>query len=321
MLLTLALSDPLEHVLPHRYFGIPIHFLGFNATFWVTNQIIMMLVASILMLIIFPAMFGRPNTDAPSGWKNFFEFLCEFMRNEVFRPVLKDFTDPFMPFLWTLFFFILFCNCLGLIPFGEIIGLISGGRIQHMGGAPTSAITTTATLALIAFIFIHLQGTWVMYRSLRSGAYGHHGHDNHGHDEGGGQHAHGEKMPVGKALISTVPLYLWNFAPHPFKDKGALIDVPMWLALLLMELLGAVIKPFALCMRLFGNMVSGHIVLAVLIGLIVSLPLLGQLGVSLPIMALDILIQLLEVLVAFLHAYIFVFLTAIFIAGSVAPEH
>ena len=96
----------------------------------------------------------------------------------------------------------------------------------------------------------------------------------------------------------------------------------MWAALLVMELLGALIKPFALCMRLFGNMVSGHIVLAVLIGLIVAVPSLwGQVGVGIPIMVLDLLIQLLEVLVAFLHAYIFTFLAAMFIAGAVAPQH
>jgi F-type H+-transporting ATPase subunit a len=75
-------------------------------------------------------------------------------------------------------------------------------------------------------------------------------------------------------------------------------------------------------MRLFGNMVSGHILLAVLISLIVAMPtILGQISVGIPVMALDLLIQLLEVLVAFLQAYIFVFLTALFIGGAVAPEH
>ena len=58
------------------------------------------------------------------------------------------------------------------------------------------------------------------------------------------------------------------------------------------------------------------------IGLIVVVPtILGQIGVGIPIMALDLLIQLLEILVAFLQAYIFAFLTALFIAGAVAPEH
>ncbi|HUB24404.1 MAG TPA: F0F1 ATP synthase subunit A [Tepidisphaeraceae bacterium] len=324
----LAASDPLEHVLPYRYFGIPTG-LPIIHTFWFTNQIAMMLVASIAMLIIFPSLFNRVDTSAPRGWKNAFEFTLEFLRNEVFRPVLKDYTDPFLPFLWTLFFFILFCNILGLLPLAQIIGMLTGGRIQHMGGAPTGAITTTATLAFIAFIFIHVQGLYQLNRNLRSGNYGHHGahdeqgHDGHGHDAHGHEdHGHGRKMSFGEALVKTVPLYLWNFAPHPFKDVSPLVDVPMWLVLLILELLGALIKPFALCMRLFGNMVSGHIVLAVLIGMIVAAPtILGQIGVGIPIMLLDLLVQLLEVLVAFLHAYIFTFLAAIFIASAVAPEH
>jgi len=215
---------------------------------------------------------------------------------------------------------------LGLIPLAQIIEIVTGGRVKHLGGAATGAITTTATLAFITFIFIHVQGLGVLYRALRTGTYGH--HKPYPPQERPGlagyfEHPHaGEHMSVGKALVFTPGLYLWNFAPHPFHDKGVVMDVSMWSALLVMELLGAVIKPFALCMRLFGNMVSGHIVLAVLIGLIVAVPTIwAQLGVGVPIMALDLLIQLLEVLVAFLHAYIFTFLAAIFIAGAVAPEH
>jgi F-type H+-transporting ATPase subunit a len=325
----LAMPDPLEHVLPHRYFGIPIDFLGIHGTFWVTNHVCMMLLASLMMLIIFPSLFHRVDTDAPTGWKNVFESILQFMRDEVFRPVLKDYTDPFLPFLWTLFFFILFCNVIGLFPLGEIIAILTGGRIQHMGGTATGAMTTTATLAFITFIFIHLQGLYQLNRNLRHGTYGHHGdqaehgHEEHGHDDHSHEdHAHSRKMPFGEAMVKTVPIYLWNFAPHPFKENGLFLDLLLFLPLLLMELLGAVIKPFALCMRLFGNMVSGHLVLAVLIGLIVSVPsILGQIGVAIPIMCLDMLVQLLEVLVAFLHAYIFAFLAAIFIAGAVAPEH
>jgi F-type H+-transporting ATPase subunit a len=89
-----------------------------------------------------------------------------------------------------------------------------------------------------------------------------------------------------------------------------------------LELVGAMVKPFALCMRLFANMVAGHAVMAVLISLIVALPTFwGQLAIGLPIGFLHLAIQFLELFVALLQAYIFTFLTTLFIASAVAPEH
>jgi F-type H+-transporting ATPase subunit a len=75
-------------------------------------------------------------------------------------------------------------------------------------------------------------------------------------------------------------------------------------------------------MRLFANMVAGHVVLAVLISLIVAMPVLWQqFAVGVPLGALHLSIQFLELFVAVLQAYIFTFLTTLFIASAVAPEH
>jgi len=83
-----------------------------------------------------------------------------------------------------------------------------------------------------------------------------------------------------------------------------------------------VIKPFALMIRLFANMIAGHIVLAALILLIpVTAGIAAQIGVGVPVTALSLLIRVLELFVAFLQAYIFMFLTTLFIASAVAPEH
>jgi F-type H+-transporting ATPase subunit a len=96
----------------------------------------------------------------------------------------------------------------------------------------------------------------------------------------------------------------------------------MWGILLVLELVGAVIKPFALMIRLFANMIAGHIVLAALILLIpVSSSLFAMIGVGAPVTVLSLLIRVLELFVAFLQAYIFTFLTTLFIASAVAPEH
>ena len=104
---------------------------------------------------------------------------------------------------------------------------------------------------------------------------------------GGGVRVRVHHLNPGEAVLKAIPLYFWNFAPHPFKPAPGgsplawFADVPMWAFLLLLELIGAVIKPFALMVRLFANMIAGHIVLASLIILIpVTSTALVQIGIG-----------------------------------------
>src|SRR2546421_10240287 len=124
----LAAADPLDHVLRHDLFHI--------GPILVSNQMVMAVVAALLMLLIFPMLFSQAHSGPPTGSRNFFESIMEFLRVEVFRPALKEQTDRFVPFLWTLFFFILFANLLGQIPIGEIITLFAG-KPSHWGGTAT----------------------------------------------------------------------------------------------------------------------------------------------------------------------------------------
>lgn len=370
----LAAADPLDHVLPHS-----VHMnVG---PFQLNNQMLMAAVAGVLMLVTFPVLFRRAASDAPTGARNFFESILEFLRVEVFRPALKEHTDRFVPFLWTLFFFILFCNLLGQLPIGEIITAITG-KPSHLGGTATGNLATTGALAACAFLFIHLNGIVQVAKSLINGTYGHHGH--HEEHSSNGTHTHeaahdlehvrgealaadvpanldalgnpskhyedeehvghhhptpdaghlhngdhgGNRMNPVVASLMAIPLYFWNFAPHPFRPEpggsplGWVADIPVWFLLLVLELIGAAIKPFALMIRLFANMIAGHIVLAALILLIpVSASLAAQIGVGAPVTLLSLLIRMLELFVSFLQAYIFTFLTTLFIASAVAPEH
>src|SRR6266496_5078840 len=371
----LAFENPLNHILPHK-----LHWhLG---PFDMTNQMLMALVAGVLMLLIFPLLFPRAHAGAPSGARNFFESILEFLRVEVIRPALKEHTDRFVPFLWTLFFFILFCNLLGQIPISEIVTLVTG-KPSHLGGTATGTMTTTGALAICAFLFIHLNGIFQVFRSLVDGTYGHHGHheehtsdgsrgheaahdlehlrgealgadvpgdftaitnptrhyeddESHklGHDHDGVRQgdghtpAHGHGTNPATAALLAVPLYLWNFAPHPFKPgpnepkTGWIADILVWGMLLVLELVGSLIKPFALMVRLFANMIAGHIVLAALVLLIpVTAGVAAQIGVGAPVTLLSLLIRVLELFVSFLQAYIFTFLVTLFIASAVAPEH
>ena len=182
MLAILAAGDPLNHVLPHYLFTLP-------GGIKVNNQMLMAVVAAVLMLLIFPTLFRKARSDAPSGARNFFESILEYLRLEVFRPALKEHTDRFVPFLWTIFFFILFCNLLGQIPIGEFFTVLQGGKHEsHLGGTATGTLATTFTLAACTFLFIHFSGIWQVFRSLVSGTYGHHEH--HEEHTSDGSHGH-----------------------------------------------------------------------------------------------------------------------------------
>jgi len=378
MLHLLAAADPTAHVVPHTLFKIGNFFVF-------TNQMLMAVVAALLMIWIFPKLFDKARSEAPTGARNFFEAILEFLRVEVVRPALKEHTDRFIPFLWTIFFFILFSNLLGQIPVDDIIVLITGGHVQsHVFGTATGTMLTTGALAVVCFFFIHANGIRQVAHSLMDGTYGNHeqheehssngtkhheaAHDlphhrgdalaadvpadfralanptkhyaddqhlTHRHSRPDDGHLHsahpvaGNRVPANVAWISALPLYLWNFAPHPFKPEPGgsklawFADVPMWGFLLVLELLGGLIKPFALTVRLFANMIAGHIVLSALIILIppIANGLVTHLAIGAPVTALSLMIRVLEVFVAFLQAYIFTFLTTLFIASAVAPEH
>ncbi len=354
--LMLAAHDPVDHVLPHRFFELFGSNLNFGAKtipllnihfgpmkFYFTNHLLMTLVSAGLCLLILPWIarsYARRGVEpsAPRGLTNLFEAVLQFIRLQVVQPILGPRTDAFMPFLWTLFFFILFCNLLGMVPLDSIVYLVSGRRLQHIGGTATGNLAVTGGLAICSFFAIHLSGVAAAYRGLVDGTYGHHDHGE-GHDTGGAGHGHGEhpsghhhhgrrgKPPVVAAVLAA-PLYLWNFAPHVFRPepgagllaRAALfpLDLVMWLFLLLLEFLGAVIKPFALMIRLFANMIAGHIVLASILMLIFTI---GTYTAGVTSAVGCVALSCLELFVAFLQAYIFVFLTTLFIGAAVAPEH
>jgi len=372
VLTLLAAHDPVDHVLPHALFQIAPANLNFGAdripllgfplptTFWFTNQLLMLLIAAGLCLLIFPR-FARAYAAAPGQpavargvGMNLLEALLQFIREQVARPVLKEHTDRFMPFLWTLFFFILFCNLLGMVPLADVVQLASFGRLKHVGGTATGNLAVTGGLALCAFFVIHAAGVAQVYHQLVAGTYGHHGHaEPEGHEPGDGPPGHGPEtshghgttrshrsgvghaaagLSPGLAALVAFPLYVWNFAPHVFKPPAGtnvlaaavlhVADFVMWVFLLALELIGAVIKPFALMIRLFANMIAGHIVLASILMLIFTAKTVAMGYAMAGISVLGCLaISCLELFVAFLQAYIFVFLTTLFINMAVAPEH
>jgi F-type H+-transporting ATPase subunit a len=278
MISILAASSPLDHVLDTPQ----IYGHGAHGVWWLTNHMIMMCIAALLMLIVFPILTRRYRSGEliPTGTRNFFEAIMLFVRNDVAKPVLGDDADRFMPFLWTLFFFILFNNLLGLLPLepitGPIMRALFGEHAHAVYGTATANIWVTGALALTSFIVIQVSGV----RANGLGNYLKH-------------------------FLAGAP---WYMAP---------VMVPV-------EILGMFVKPVALAIRLMANMTAGHILLAVLAGFTAAAAAAGYgalAGIGFAVVVGSVAIMVLELFVAFLQAYIFTFLTALFIGQLVVHEH
>jgi F-type H+-transporting ATPase subunit a len=181
-----------------------------------------------------------------------------------------------MPLLWTLFFYILFLNLLGLLPFDALQNITFGqvfSSFHPIYGTATANFYVTATLAAIVFVVIQVNGI------KANGVKGwlHH-------------------------FLGGAPVFL---AP---------VMIPV-------EILGMLIKPFALAVRLAANMTAGHILVAVIIGFVPSAFTLSSAagwGIGLISVIAGVAIMLLELFVAFLQAYLFTFLSALFISQLIS---
>lgn len=231
--------------------------------FSLTRNVVQMIIALSLLLWIMLSIAkkyksGQGVTSAPKGMQSLMEPVITFVRDEVARPNLAHKANKYLPYLLTVFFFILINNIFGLIP----------GTANVTGN-----IAFTVVLGIISFVVI---------------------------------------------LASSNGHY-WG---HIFNPPG----VPGFVKpiLVLVEFLSVFIKPFALIIRLFANMVAGHIIIICLISLIFIFgnikPAVGY-AASPVSLVFTIFIYFIEVLVAFLQAFIFTNLTAVFIGQAFEGEH
>jgi len=274
-------DNPLGHVLDKTVIG-PL----------TMNTITMVVVAALMVWVmnsvarvigVGPESEGRERYVTKSKGASLVEVIVVYLLDNVIRPQLGPDAKKFAPFLLTLFFFILFNNLFGLIPLLDLQHLI-GGLVAGEEGAGFAVIGGTATgrIAVTAGLALVAFILWNI-NGIRSGGVGGWLH----HFLGGG------------------PAYL---AP---------IMVPV-------EIVGTIVKPAALAVRLFANMTAGHVLLAVIIGFTAQAPkALGLLGAPISVVALvaGVLIMFLEIFVAFLQAFIFMFLTTLFIAQLAHHHH
>lgn len=267
----LAAASPVDHVIDKQLGGS-----------WVFSNVTVMLIVSfvVTLIIILPAARkiatagqGLTTDDfrARGAHANFVEAVCLYLRDDVFRPVLGEDTDKFMPILWTFFWYILVCNFLGLVPILDITALVGLNHGHGIGGTATQSIWVTGAFALIAFLVVNISGL------IRN--------------------------PVGYFTHMTggAPWFMWP------------IIVPV-------EAAGVFVKPAALALRLFANMTGGHILMAVLFGLVSKLILKGGIFIGIGLIPLlgAVGIYMLECLVALIQAFIFTFLTGLFLSQLIS---
>jgi F-type H+-transporting ATPase subunit a len=217
----------------------------------------MLIILAIISLLLIGAT--APRAIVPGRLQSVaevsYEFVATTLRNSTGTAGMK-----FLPFVYTLFMFVLVANLIGLIPYSFTV---------------TSQLIVTASLALLVFFIVVIYGFW------RNG------------------------LRFLKLFVpSGVP---WFFLP---------LIVPI-------EILSFLSRPVSHSVRLFANMLAGHITLQVFAGFIIMLAgagVLGWFGAVLPF-AMVVALTALELLVAFLQAYVFAILTCIYLNDAIHPGH
>jgi F-type H+-transporting ATPase subunit a len=243
----------------------PVHIGPLTLDFSITKHVFFMMIAAVLVAITLiiaardaARAHGAGAEKGPKGAANVVEALILFLRDEVAIKNIGHGGEKYAPYIISVFFFILFCNVLGLLPWGA---------------SPTGNVSVTAALAILTFIIVEVAGI----------------------------------KTLGAGYLKTI--FYW---PH---DMPLGLKLPMTFIMTPVELLAKFTKPFALTMRLYANMTAGHAVVLALTGLAVMATMAGAkfMTIALAPVAMATAIMVLEIGVAFLQAYIFAMLSAVFI--------
>lgn len=231
-----------------------------------TKHVVFMMLAALLCLVVLVGAaqaHARATNDVghPTGFAAGVESMVLYLRNEVFLPSLGPHGDGYIPFVSTLFFFVLFMNLMGLIPYGS---------------TPTGNISVTGTLAICSFVATETAG-----------------------------------------MIALGPMGYFKTVVYWPSDLGVGLKLPLTLVMTPVEIISKFTKPFALTIRLFANMIAGHVIVLAMIGLVFTF---GSWLIAPAPIGMAIGIMILELLVSFIQAFVFALLTAVFI-GQIRMAH
>jgi len=221
----------------------------------ITKNVAMLFINAVVMLLVFFAVargYKKNAGKAPSGLQSFFEPVIIFLRDEVIKPNIGHGYQKYLPYLLTLFFFILFGNMLGLLP----------GAANLTGN-----IAVTLVLAVLTFIITNVSGN----------------------------------------------KHYWN---HIFNTPG--VPLPLKIIIVPVEIIGIFTKPISLMIRLFVAITAGHIVILSLIGLVF---IFRSYFVGIGSTVIVLFINLIELLVAAIQAYVFTMFSALYIGLATEDHH
>lgn len=207
-------------------------------------------------------LLGRKGAMIPRGVQNLAESSVAFIRDGIIMQTVGPDGIRYLPYLTSLFFFILVGNFFSVVP------------AFHM---PANArMAGPAFLALLTFVFF-----------------------------------------IAVGLKHQGPKYFWNAVAPPGVPK------PLYVVVVPIEILSTfIVRPFSLAVRLFANILAGHILLVTFSVLCITLFSATLLALALPFsFAMLAALTGFEIMVAFLQAYIFTILASVYIGGAMHPDH
>jgi F-type H+-transporting ATPase subunit a len=285
----------IEHVansgLDHPLIQLPT--IG-GINFSVTKHVFMLwLVATLVFVVVTFVVrrYVRQDRLVPSGFMNALETVVEFIRDSVVRPSVGDkWTMTWTPLLLTLFAFILTANAIGMVPVFEVLGLLNHWVLHASDESFLGRLLHGGATATSNFNVTAALAVVSFFAIIVAGSKAH----------GAVQH--------------------WkNLVPHGVSPFLAVALIPI-------EILGMLVRPFALTMRLAANMTGGHIaILAILSFVFIFAEMAGQfvgMGIGLVFsVPLAVAISALEIIVILVQAYVFTLLTAVFIGMAIHAHH
>lgn len=251
----MQVADPIEQFEVKKIFSIE-NVFGYDLSF--TNASAFMVLGIVAVIALFGYTATRTSlipTRVQSVGEMGYEFVADMIRGVAGEDGLR-----FFPFVFTLFFFILAANIIGMVPYNF---------------TTTSHVIVTGALSLLVI------GLVIVYGIFKNGM-----------------------------------TFFRLFAP-----AGA--PWPIYIILIPIEVISFLARPLTLALRLFANMLAGHIMLKLFAGFAVALLSAGAIYIPLALLSfgMGVALNALEFLVAFLQAYVFAILTCVYLNDALHPVH
>ncbi len=291
-------SNIIHHVsnsdISHPIMKLPV-ILGVD--FSVTKHVLMLWIVTVILsfsIVIPVRRYLSKTAETPTGWVNAIETVVQFIRDSIVRPNIgTKWTSSYTPVLLTFFFFILFTNTIGMIPIFDIIGLINRFVLDVSASDSHNAINGILHGGVTAT---------------------------------GNFNVTGALAAITFFLIIIAGTRAHGFFNHWKNLVPSGLAWPVYIILIPIEIIGMLVKPFALTMRLAANMTGGHIALLALLSLMAIFgemfqSALAGIGVAFISVPMAVAVSGLEIIVILVQAYVFTLLSAVFIGMAINVHH